>query len=516
MIYQSSSEPRLVPRPSAGFGGSARPRSGYPARPMLGDDSRLARGLAAWRMFTWTLDLATDQLELSPAADAILELGGRRYRTLTEALRLVHPDDLAMVQALFAGGAPALEGPNPDVRLVSPTTGRTFWVEGRNEAVRDEAGRVVGFWGLITDVTERHLAAEHLRAIAEHTTDVLMRIDTAGILRYLNRAIDPWTVESAIGRHWLELVEPAERGRAAEQMRRVLATGAPIVYETAGHGPGGRRAWCSKQLAPIVEHGEITGALLIARDITEQRDAEERLRVAERLASVGLMAAGVAHEINNPLTALAGNLTLIGRELTRMADPGVAARLGHFVDDAEEAAVRIRDVVRDLAMFSRAEEPRLVPVDLRGVIQSAARLAASEIRHRARLVTELAEVPAVLADPSRVGQVVLNLLINAAQALPGGAADAHEIRIATRPGRGHVVLEVSDTGPGIPSEVLDRLFTPFFTTKPVGEGSGLGLSICHRIVTSFGGTIRAASPPGQGAVFTVELPIAAARSAAAG
>jgi len=148
-------------------------------------------------------------------------------------------------------------------------------------------------------------------------------------------------------------------------------------------------------------------------------------------------------------------------------------------------------------------------VDVRLVLDSAVRLSWNEIRHRAKLVKSYGAVPPVDASESRLGQVFLNLIVNAAQAIPEGKADENEIRLVTTVGTdGDVVIEVHDTGHGMSPEVIERLFTPFFTTKPVGFGTGLGLSICHRIVSSLGGEITVESKPGRGSMFRVSLPAA--------
>lgn len=167
----------------------------------------------------------------------------------------------------------------------------------------------------------------------------------------------------------------------------------------------------------------------------------------------------------------------------------------------------MRDIVRDLKLFSRADEDDRIAVDVERVLESSQRMAWNEIRHRARLVKDFAPVPPDFANESRLGQVFLNLIVNAAQAIPEGRAESNRIRIGTSLGPGgRVVVEVTDTGSGMPPDVLKRLFAPFFTTKPVGVGTGLGLSICHRIVTALGGEIRAESTLGQGSTFRVFLP----------
>lgn len=253
-----------------------------------------------------------------------------------------------------------------------------------------------------------------------------------------------------------------------------------------------------------------------AKNRRERNKMHEQLLISDRMASVGILAAGVAHEINNPLASVIANLNLAVRDLAEVSShQGEAALrdLREELSDARDSAERIRNIVRDLKLFSRADDEQRGPVDVRRVLESSLRMAWTEIRHRARLVKNYAVVPAVSANESRLGQVFLNLIVNAAQSMPEGRAEANEIRVATslRPD-GSVLVEITDTGSGMAPDVLKRLFTPFFTTKPAGIGTGLGLSICHRIISSIGGGIEVDSTLGVGSTFRVTLPVAASSS----
>jgi len=176
------------------------------------------------------------------------------------------------------------------------------------------------------------------------------------------------------------------------------------------------------------------------------------------------------------------------------------------VREAREGSDRIRKIVRGLKTLSRAEEERREVIELRPVLELSVNMAFNEIRHRARLVKDYGETPAVEADDARLGQVFINLIINAAQAIPEGDSEGNEVRIVTSTDAlGRAVIDVLDTGPGIPSDALGRVFDPFYTTKPIGVGTGLGLSICHSIVTSLGGEISASNREGRGARLRVVL-----------
>ena len=259
-------------------------------------------------------------------------------------------------------------------------------------------------------------------------------------------------------------------------------------------------------------NGMALRALGTISDVTERNRLKASLALADRMASVGTLAAGVAHEMNNPLTYVTANLAhardVIEKTAALPAAPDGVKRmvdqLRGALDDALQGADRVARIVRDLKTFSRDDETRQ-PVDAGVALESALQLARGEIKRRARLVRDLRDVPLVDASESRLGQVFLNLLVNAAQAIPDGAPERNEIRVSTRVHDGWVEISVEDTGCGIPREVLGRIFDPFFTTKPVGTGTGLGLAICHEIIAGFGGEITVESEVGQGSRFTVRL-----------
>ncbi|MDB4930039.1 MAG: sensor histidine kinase/response regulator, partial [Myxococcaceae bacterium] len=286
----------------------------------------------------------------------------------------------------------------------------------------------------------------------------------------------------------------------------------------------GTYAWMASRAVPIGDAGparEWVGTMADVSDrvrVEEARAAEargqRRLVVAERMASVGTLAAGVAHEINNPLAYMIVNLDLMIDELVELGGGATAGRF-HEIEgmarDAREGAERVRRIVRGLKTFARPDAESVTVVDLHEVLETSIDIALEQTEGGARIVREFGSVPLVEADDVRLGQVFINLLVNAAQAMPAGDAGDHDIHVVTTTdAAGRAVAEVRDSGPGIPPEVLGRIFDPFFTTKPVGVGTGLGLSICHNIVTGMGGEITVASRPGEGTVFRVALPPAAA------
>jgi two-component system, cell cycle sensor histidine kinase and response regulator CckA len=269
---------------------------------------------------------------------------------------------------------------------------------------------------------------------------------------------------------------------------------------------------------------------------SEHREIQARLAQTDRLTSLGTLAVGVAHEINNPLAYVLLNLGYVAEELPKLLSlgsfaprarggasapaessepPAVAASSSRAkevllaLDHALEGAERIRNTVRSLQTFSRPENETRAPLQLSQILDATLPMVANEIRHRARLVKKYDPVPDVVANEARLGQVFLNLLLNAVQALPEEHAESNEIQLLLRaPAPDRVAVEVRDNGIGIPPQVRGRIFEPFFTTKPVGIGTGLGLTICHGIVTSLGGTLSFESEVGKGSTFRVELPAA--------
>jgi PAS domain S-box-containing protein len=289
-----------------------------------------------------------------------------------------------------------------------------------------------------------------------------------------------------------------------------VADGTPFDLELQFVTGKGRRLWVRAiGHASRNEQGETTEVHGALQEITEKKQTEAQLLVSDRMASIGTLAAGVAHEINNPLASVTANLALADHEVRSMAAKyPIAQDLLDEMRDARDAAERVRTIVRDLKIFSHAEEDRHGPVDVEQVLDSTMRIAWNQIRHLAKIVKVYGKVPTVHGNESRLGQVFLNLIINAAQAIPEGQFEDSEVRVETSVLSNHrVQVKISDTGAGIATEQQPRLFTPFWTTKPIGVGTGLGLSICHRLVTSMSGTIDFTSEVGKGTVFTVELPV---------
>ncbi|MBC7973908.1 MAG: response regulator [Myxococcales bacterium] len=353
-------------------------------------------------------------------------------------------------------------------------------------------------------------ATEHaalLDAMIEGAPDYVAHLDLDGTIRLMNRPLFEHPSTGVVGTNIFSY--PA--GDHAIALRKALAqvglTGQPQGFEASVFRPDGSQVWYSTRLGPVKQDGKVIGAVLVSRDVSEKKQTEMHLMLSDRMASVGTLAAGVAHEINNPLASVIANLDMAMQDIVALSETAkLPPDLSEELKDARVAADRVREIVRDLKIFSRGEEDRRGPVDVEQVLESTLRMAWNELRHRARLVKHYTKVPLVDAHESRLGQVFLNLIINAAHAIPAGNYDANEIRISTSlDPNGRVVVDIRDTGTGIPPEVRPRLFTPFFSTKPVGVGTGLGLAISHRIITQFGGTITYDTEVGKGTEFHITL-----------
>ena len=309
---------------------------------------------------------------------------------------------------------------------------------------------------------------------------------------------------------WTERIHPDDREAITRVVREAVERGEPFEAEYRIFRPSGEIAWVQVKGQVATDRAtrqrQVFGTVL---DQTEKKLVDAKLRSADRLIAAGTLAAGVAHEINNPLTYVLGNVELIGRRLRDMpaVEPLVRDSLAQMIDGLE----RIRDVVADLRAFSRPEEDVVARIALRTVCDAAIRIVSSLVRHRASVTTAYADdTPAVIANESRLGQVLINLIVNASHAMPDRPATDNQIVVRTRRlPTGEAAIEVEDNGTGISPDVLPRLFDPFFTTKAVGEGTGLGLAVCQSIVEPLHGRIDVDTTPGAGTRFSVVLPAAA-------
>jgi PAS domain S-box-containing protein len=389
-------------------------------------------------------------------------------------------------------------------------------------------------YAVVHDVTEARATKEAMRQLSERLATTLNSIGDAVISTDLSGAVvgmnavaerlTEWTLEEATstGRSLheiLQLVNSDTRAKVENPADRALREGAVVslAKDTLLTRRDGSAIPIADSCAPIrANDGTVNGAVLVFRDLTAQKTAEavearsqRQLVFADRMAAVGTLAAGVAHEINNPLSFVVANLdtALEGLHALDGSASAPVLEIEKMLVDARTGAARVSKIVRGLKTFSRSDEQRPHVIDLLPVLELSIEMAASQIGQRASLVKELGSVPLVEADDARLGQVFVNLLVNAAQSIPDGNVAGNEIRVVTSTdAEGRAVIEVRDSGAGIPAALLGRVFEPFFTTKPIGTGTGLGLSITHNIVTGMGGGISVESTVGRGTTFRLVLP----------
>jgi signal transduction histidine kinase/CheY-like chemotaxis protein len=357
------------------------------------------------------------------------------------------------------------------------------------------------------------------RVLLEVMSEGVAKLTREGLITYCNArfaAILGAPLERTMGSSIHDLVLPNDR----ERLRDLLAAGGRQRSEGEFllQAPRACRVPVLFSVVPLTINGE--SHCVVMTDLTEQRrhmDAiaaeraalQARLLLVDRMSAMGVVAAGVAHEINNPLAYVIGSLELMINRLPDLIGAGKPAseQVDWFhrqLERAYEGTARVRVIVRDLKAFSRADDETVNAVDLRRVLDASIALLSNEITLRARLVRDYDGLPAIRANEARLGQVFVNLLANAVQAIPAGAAERNEIRVSGyADASGHAVVEIRDTGSGIAAENLDRIFEPFFTTKAVGVGTGLGLALCHGIVSAFGGQISVESTPALGTLFRV-------------
>lgn len=351
---------------------------------------------------------------------------------------------------------------------------------------------------------------QRFRHVVQGAPDGVAILRGATIL-YLNpraaRMLGLETPEAGIGRSITEFIHPDETQIAAQRIRELLRTGlAPDTpHEYRSRSLDGRDLTVEIKSIRIDFDGG-PAVLAFARDVTYRKALEGRVQQAERLSALGVLSAGVAHEINNPLAYVLLNLEFIGQAMGALPESPTRATLLRRVQEAQHGAERVATIVRDLRTFARDDASSRAAVSLEKTLEAAVSMASAELEKRARLVRKYEQVSRVLGNPARLEQVFVNLLTNAAQSLPDGGPEKNAITLTIFEDAHTVYVGVSDTGSGMSEDVQRQIFDPFFTTKPPGVGTGLGLPICQGIVRAHGGAIDVASVPGQGSTFTVTLP----------
>ncbi len=340
----------------------------------------------------------------------------------------------------------------------------------------------------------------YLENLLETASDLIFTLDENGRINYVNRKVEEWGFgkDYLLGRKLEELLhgESSQSGKGGP----ILTPGQQSVEVGLRTAAGERKDVLMSMSLLDSEGGRNAGCLVLARDITERKQLERQLLHSEKLASIGILAAGVAHEIGNPLSAISGYTQILQGGGVREEESR------EYLEAITSQTARIERIIEDLLNFSRPSTGHSSDINLAEAMPSIMSMLSGQrsFAHMKTIFDLPPDLRPVRMDPDHLAQVVINIALNAAQAMPGGGG----LTVSAREMKGMVELRLKDTGPGIPPEARDRIFDPFFTTKPVGQGTGLGLAIVHRLVESYGGSIEVESEPGHGTVFIVSLPAA--------
>jgi len=345
-------------------------------------------------------------------------------------------------------------------------------------------------------------AAEEWRTTFDSITDLVSIHDKDFRLIRVNKSFaDTFKMEpkELIGKTCYEVVHGTKEPVPNCPHTKTMETQKP---ETAEYFEPHLGIYLEVSTSPIFnEKGEVVASVHIAKDITERKQTQEKLIITDRLASVGELASGIAHELNNPLTGVIGFSQLL-------LDKDIPADIRGDIETIHREAQRATEVVKNLLTFARRHAPAKQPVAINSIIEKVLKLRAYEQKvSNIKVISHLTpDLPGIMADYFQLQQVFLNIVINAEYFM----TEAHKkgtLTITTERVDDVIRASFADDGPGLAKENLGYVFDPFFTTKEVGKGTGLGLSICHGIITEHGGRIYAQGKPGQGATFIVELPI---------
>jgi PAS domain S-box-containing protein len=445
----------------------------------------------------------------------------------------VHPDDREGMGAAVQHSLTTFEPYVMEYRVIPPN-GQEVAISARGTVLFDRAGRPTRGVGIVTDVTAERRARlllkeseERSRAIVENSLDVIAVIDPDGTVRMVSPsvyAVAGRRPEDVVGRSVTDFVHAEDLPRvmaAIDSIAGVRGASAEAEFRFR-HADGTWRTWRSRGTNATHVHA-IGGILVNSRDVSEQVELEKRIRQSEKLEAVGQLAGGIAHDFNNLLTVIVGNAELLRGEALMSAE-------GHsLISELQSAADRAADLIAQLLAFSRRSTGRRQLVDVHAVVDESMRLLARSLDRRIHLTADMAAAQRwVVGDPSSLQSALLNLGVNARDAMPEGGTLTYRTRNVTlgngdapvktgqvQPGS-FLEVSVTDSGTGIPEELRHRVFEPFFTTKPVGKGTGLGLAAVAGTVTSLGGAVAFDSAPGRGTTFTLLLPVETAVPAEAG
>lgn len=417
------------------------------------------------------------------------------------------PPEAYPVTRALAEGTP--QGP-VTIGVRNPS-GEISWADFTAVPLHDaESGQVSGAIVTFLDITQRRnmdaklrRSEARLRSILDSAPLRILHVGLEGEVAYANRPLIDAQLEVKPGSRLARLFDDNDVERVERAFGRAITDQATVRLEAKAN-PRFSNAVYSVSIAPLLQEDEVVGATVVLSELTRERELRASLMASDRLVAVGTLAAGVAHEINNPLTYVLANLVWV----LRMLETGDANldRVQKLLNSAKDGAERIATVVSDLLTHARDDRNEPKPVSVQEAVRRAVQMTRHETRYRANVIVDLpADLPGVLAHDARLGQVLVNLLLNAAHAIDEGQVDENTITVQARAHNGVVEIQIIDTGSGVPPEIADKVFEPFVTAKAVGHGSGLGLFVCRNIIQSYGGSIRLESRPSGGSTVTLRL-----------
>ncbi|HET6421396.1 MAG TPA: PAS domain S-box protein, partial [Geobacteraceae bacterium] len=494
----------------------------------------------------WDRDIAGDRITLAGETcrifgisrdESVLNLEQWHVRWLM----LIHPEDRQRAERAYVEAMHGGPRYNVEYRIVQPG-GDVRYVHSEANVTRDKSGHPIRMLGMMQDITGRKLAeaeAERLKNYLANIIDsmpsILVGMNRGEIVTQWNRKAENTTgisATEAVGRHIAELLpdfSPWIKGMLGEIDQQRSASIEKLLIEVKGE-----RRFYDLMLYPLIANG-VEGAVLRIEDVTEQARVQELMIQTEKMLSVGGMAAGMAHEINNPL----GIILQAVQNIERRVSPGLPAnrkaaeelaigleginayfkkrQIPEFIGSIREASLRASRIIANMLQFSRRAGSTMLPASPAGIIEQALELARSDYELKKKFdfrsieiirdyAPDVPEVPMVAVE---MEQVMLNLLKNAAHAMLMNLPDRKPmLKLRLRREEKYVLIEVEDNGPGMGEDVRRRVFEPFFTTKEPGMGTGLGLSVSYMIVTqNHKGMMEVESKPGRGACFRVRLPL---------
>jgi PAS domain S-box-containing protein len=431
---------------------------------------------------------------------------------------ITHPDDLQedldLAAQVFKGDLPHY---NLEKRYFKKT-GEIVWILLTATVIRNQGGTILHGLAMMVDITERKRAEKKLREseqrfrlINDNANDAIFYLDLRGEVQWANRQASVITGRPStelVGRSFMSLLTPSSATVAETRLEAVRSGQSmpPVVeFELLRHDDS--IVSIEANITSVMEHGTPVGRLVVARDQTERKRIEQRLRQSEKLAALGTLLDGLGHELNNPIFMIDGFAQLAIEKLKQ----GRHQDLTEAIASIHQASQRAKEIVRRTLNVVRQQKGGARACDVNTLLKETLDVVANDlVIHSIELQTALRmDLPPVMADPQDLTQVFLNLITNARQAMVTargrGTLRVSSALVSERE-KPYVEVRVADDGPGISLEQQSRIFEPFFTTKPVGEGTGLGLSICHRIVSELRGTMSLESAEGQGATFIVRLP----------